>query len=94
MLQMREQDFLDFSAYTTKLNYSLVPFSKVVSLRITKSFYDIGFRTSFSGNEYKMVNLRQRNLRKHVTADTKEFPGISIKKMILKPPWPKIKLML
>lgn len=76
ILQMKEQDFLDFSWYSSKLNYSAVPFSKVVSLQFTKSFHEIGFRTSFNDHEYKIISLRQRTVRKHVTAETEEIPTL------------------
>lgn len=38
VLQMKEQDFLDFSWYSSKMNYNIVSFSKVVALEFSKSF--------------------------------------------------------
>lgn len=70
IIQMQEKDFLDFNFHSSKLKYSLVPFAKVVSLQFTNSFFEIKYKTSFSEYEFTSINLRQRSVRKHVTADS------------------------
>lgn len=69
VLQMQENDFLDFSFYSLKMNYNAVPFSKVVSLEFSKnSFYEIKYKTSFGETDYKVVSLGERNVRKRSKA--------------------------
>ena len=82
IIQMQEKDFLDFNSYSAKLKYSIVPFAKVVSLQFTKSFFEMKYKTSFS-DEFTSVNLRQRNVRRHVTADSDDIPNC-IKKIDVK----------
>lgn len=75
ILQMKPQDFFEFSWHSSKMKYDLVPFSKVVSLEFTNFLNELKFRTSFSQTNYTTASLRPRNLRKkHVTAETELIP--------------------
>lgn len=69
VLQMQDHDFLDFNSYSMKMNYSTVPFSKVVALEFSSmSFYEIKYKTSFSESDYKVVCLKKTSGRNSAPA--------------------------
>lgn len=86
IIQMKKEDFIDFQHYSSQLNYNTVPFSKVVCLQFSKSFFELNYKDSFKmeeeSNPFKVVSLHQRKLRKtqHVTAETGPLIPLELKK--------------
>lgn len=67
IIQMKKQDFIDFQYYSSQLNYNTVPFSKVVCLQFSKTFFELKYRDSFKPEDeesFKVVSLHQRKLRR------------------------------
>ncbi|XP_072383854.1 uncharacterized protein, partial [Diabrotica undecimpunctata] len=82
IIQMKQEHFIDFQSFSSQLNYNAVPFSKVVALEFSKSFFELKYKDTFDPTkELKTVNLHQRKLRKgHVKTETEPLIPLQLKK--------------
>ncbi|CAH0556814.1 unnamed protein product [Brassicogethes aeneus] len=68
LIQLQASDFMEFQVNAQNVNYDAAPFSKVTSLELTKTLFQIKYKTSFLQNIFTTVNLRQK-MRKGATND-------------------------
>ncbi|XP_028658548.2 uncharacterized protein LOC114652351 [Erpetoichthys calabaricus] len=75
VLQMRKEDFKDFQTPSKLYAYQKIPFSQVVSLKITQGLpYDVQYRTAWMQAAYHTVNIRTRIPQKAESKNT--FPSV------------------
>src|SRR5699024_3817501 len=65
LIQMRENDFLDYSSAAQKLNFKSIPFSKVVFIEYNKHSEVILYKLKFS-DSHELVNLLQETPSRRV----------------------------
>lgn len=59
---MNKRDFLDYSLFSSKLNYKEVPFSKISQISITRGLL-IGYKLSHKDDNFTEVSLEFRKTR-------------------------------
>lgn len=60
LIQMHTRDYLDFQTIAHFIQYSVVPYTKVVLFKYEKNINQISFKTDFQ-DPYQVVNLKFRN---------------------------------
>lgn len=60
---MDANDFLNFQEALTGLKYSVIPFSKITELKLTKSWFEVGYKCSHTAVEYNIGDLKSQKTR-------------------------------
>ena len=79
IIQMRNEDFMDYQNSAKIFRFNLIPYSKVAQFRFPKAnLHQVGFKHSRGDREFQFVNIGKRSIRETSKKMSCQFNFISI----------------